>query len=316
MEVNNYWSIFKNNFLKIIESDGFDYYNNMLKSITNYDINILLYSTVGFPLELFIDEIIKKKFNIKTIYRNENIWEKSIIYNENQYFLEIDLMNPNMSKDLNHLNKFLLYIIKSKNIINNKKHFIIIRNIDYLDSYFFAFRILLERFSSNVYFLCSTYKISKIESPIKSRFVLFRFPLFTQLEIKKICNTLNIPLNHFLIENKTRNIINVIFIAEVQKNEPYLINYQFYNYNFPPLYDFIIENDYTIENIRNLAYKCCQYNISISNLTFDILNMKSKKNKIDLIASAAKIDHMLIKTNKGREPIYIETFLSNFLLGF
>jgi hypothetical protein len=44
--------------------------------------------------------------------------------------------------------------------------------------------------------------------------------------------------------------------------------------------------------------------------------MKSKKNKIDLIASAAKIDHMLIKTNKGREPIYIETFLSNFLLGF
>jgi hypothetical protein len=314
MEVNNYWSIFKNNFLKIIESGDFEYYNNMLKTISNYDINILLYSTFGFPLELFIDEIIKKKFDIKVIYRNEHIWEKNIIYNENQYFLEIDLMNPNMNKDFNNINKFILYIIKSKNIVNNNKHFIIIKNIDFLDNYFYAFRILLERYSSNVYFLCSTYKISKIESPIKSRFILFRFPLFTQQEIKKICSNLNIPLNHYLIDNKTRNIINAIFIAEVERNEPHLINYQFCNYNFPPLFDFINENDYTIENIRNLSYKCCQYNINISQITLDLLKMKSKKNKLELISNAANIDHILTKTNKGREPIHIEALLADFFI--
>ena len=169
METTNYWSIFKNNFKNIIETD--EYYNNLLDLSYKSNINMLLYSIYGFPIELFVDEIIKKKFNITSIYKVEYTWNKSIIYIENKNFIEIDLSNPNMCKDLNVLNDFLLNIIKSSNIINNK-HFIIIKNIDYLANYFFAFRILLERFSKNAYFLCTTYKISKIEAPIKSRFTL------------------------------------------------------------------------------------------------------------------------------------------------
>ena len=310
MEINNYWSIFKNNFKNILESD--EYYNKLLNLSYHLNINILLYSTYGFPLDLFVEEIIKKKFNIKTIYKNECTWNKNIIYIENQHFLEIDLLNPNMNSDFSILNDFLLHIIKSKNIINNK-HFIIIKIIDKLDNYFFAFRILLERFSSNVYFLCTTYKIAKIEGPIKSRFTSFRIPLFKHEDIHKIFKEINIPLNHFLIENKTRNIINALFIAEVEKNEPELITYQFCNYNFPPLFDFIEKKDYSIENIHKLSYKCCQYNISISQLTIDLLK-KNKKNKEELIKQACIIDNLLIKTNKGREPIYLEALLSQYFL--
>lgn len=310
MEINNYWSIFKNNFKNIIESN--EYYNKILNFSYDSNINILLYSIYGFPLDLFIEEIIKKKFNIKAIYKNECIWNKNIIYIENQHFIEIDLLNPNMSKDFSILNDFLLHIIKSKNIINNK-HFIIIKNIDLLDNYFFAFRILLERFSNNVYFVCTTYKISKIEAPIKSRFTLFRIPLFKHEEINKIFRDLNIPLNRFLIENKTRNIINALFIAQVEKNEPEIITYQFCNYHFPPLFDFIEEKDFSIENIRKLSYKLCQYNISISQLTIDLLK-KNKKSKEELIKQACMIDNLLIKTNKGREPIYLEALLCQYFL--
>jgi hypothetical protein len=67
------------------------------KQILDYSIvfnkNLLFYSYIGFPFDLFIDEIIKRKFNITQIYRKELLWNKTIIYNENQYFLEIDLDN-------------------------------------------------------------------------------------------------------------------------------------------------------------------------------------------------------------------------------
>lgn len=311
METTNYWSIFKNNFKNIIEMD--EYYNNLLNLSYKSNINMLLYSIYGFPIELFVDEIIKKKFNITYIYKVEYTWNKNIIYYENKNFIEIDLSNPNMSKDFSILNDFLLNIIKLSNIINNK-HFIIIKNIDYLSNYFFAFRILLEKFSKNAYFLCTTYKISKIEAPIKSRFTLFRIPLFTHDNIKKIFENNNIPLHKYLIENKTRNIINAIFIAQVEKNEPELITYEFCNYNYPPLFDFIEKKDYSIENIRQLSYKCCQYNLSISQLTNDLLLKKNKKNIHEFIKQACSIDNILVKTNKGREPIYIEALLSQYFL--
>ena len=107
------------------------------------------------------------RFNIKQIYRKELLWNKTIIYNENQYFLEIDLDNPSMPRKLNNLNDMLLFIIKTKTI-NNEKHLIIIKNIDKLNENFFAFRIILEKYYNNCYFICFTNRISKIENPIKS----------------------------------------------------------------------------------------------------------------------------------------------------
>ncbi len=304
------WNKFNNNFREIIQN--IDDYNKILNFSINFSYNLLFYSCVGFPFDLFIDEIIKAKFGISQIYRKEILWNKSIIYNENQYFFEIDLDNPNMNKKFKDLTEMLLFIIKSRNI-NNKKHLIIIKNIDKLNEYFFSFRIILERYYNNCYFICTTNQISKIENPIKSRFSLIRFRLFTNNEIQSIfINNLKIPLNNWLIKNNCRNIFFAIFIGQVELNEPLLINEDFCNLTYPPLRDFL-KSKYTLNDIRQLSYKYSQYDLNIKDLVMDLLYInKHKKNLI--IENAVQLELLLIQSNRGREPIYLETLLNQLLI--
>jgi hypothetical protein len=304
------WNKFNNNFREIIQN--IDDYNKILNFSINFSYNLLFYSCVGFPFDLFIDEIIKAKFGISQIYRKEILWNKSIIYNENQYFFEIDLNNPNMNKKFKDLTEMLLFIIKSRNI-NNKKHLIIIKNIDKLNEYFFSFRIILERYYNNCYFICTTNQISKIENPIKSRFSLIRFRLFTNNEIQSIfINNLKIPLNNWLIKNNCRNIFFAIFIGQVELNEPLLINEDFCNLTYPPLRDFL-KSKYTLNDIRQLSYKYSQYDLNIKDLVMDLLYInKHKKNLI--IENAVQLELLLIQSNRGREPIYLETLLNQLLI--
>ncbi len=304
------WNKFNDNFREIIQN--IDDYNKILKFSIDFSYNLLFYSCVGFPFDLFIDEIIKSKFGISQIYRKEILWNKSIIYNENQYFFEIDLDNPNMNKKFKDLTEMLLFIIKSRNI-NNKKHLIIIKNIDKLNEYFFSFRIILERYYNNCYFICTTNQISKIENPIKSRFSLIRFRLFTNNEIQSIfINNLKIPLNNWLIKNNCRNIFIAIFIGQVELNEPLLVNEDFCNLTYPPLRDFL-KSKYTLIDIRQLSYKYSQYDLNIKDLVMDLLYInKHKKNLI--IENAILLELLLIQSNRGREPIYLETLLNQLLI--
>ncbi len=306
------WQLFVKNFKKII-NDISDY-NEILKFAVNYNNNLLFYSQSGFPFDLFIDEVIKEKFNIPVIYRNENWWNKTIVYNENQYFLEIDLNNPLMPKKFNCLKDMLLFIIKTRNV-NNEKHLIIIKNIDKLDEYFFAFRIILERYYNNCYFICTTNHISRIENPIKSRFSLFRFRLFTNNEINQIFNHyLDIPLNKHLISQDMRDIIFAIFVAQTEINDKNLITDDFCNLKYPPLKKFL-ESKYDLNDIRQLAYKYSQYDLTIKDLTLDLLKLNKKKGKeITIITNAIKFEELLLQSNKGREPIFIEALLNQLLI--
>jgi hypothetical protein len=235
-------------------------------------------------------------------------------------------MNPNMPKDFSFLTELILHIIKSKNIIAGHKHFIILKHIDILQSEFFTFRILLERFTNNACFLCTTHKISKIETPIKSRFYCIRLPLFEHEHIVSIFDKyLKMEINKYLLEKKSRDFIKAIFFAQVQINEPHLLTEDFCNYNFPLIKSFIdnfSKKTSNLEDIRQFSYKCCQYNVSIQDLTIDLLkiiptNKNNKLNtnkKIDIIKKAQEIDHNLSLTNKGREPLYIESLLCQILL--
>ena len=298
------WIKFKNNFTKII--NNFHEYNLILKSYSKYEHNLLFYSYIGFPIDLIIDELLKIKFN-NNINKKEVIWNKNIVYYENQNFFEIDLNNPNISNDYTFLTDMLLFIIKNKSV-SNKKHLIILKNIDKLEEYSYVFRIILEKFYNNVYFICSTNKICKIESPIKSRFSLIRLRLFYIDEIKIIFN--DFIQEKLLIEN--RNIIFCIFLSQVNINEPLLITNEFCNYNYPPIFNFV-NTKYDIYDIRQLSYKLSQYNLSIFNITMDLIKIYKKK-AIDIIKIASEIDYLLTISNKGREPIYIENFLCQVLL--
>jgi hypothetical protein len=306
------WIKFKNKFKEIINE--IDDYKILFDTYKTIEYNLLLFSYKGFPLDLFIDELLKTKFNIKNLHKNELIWNKSIIYYENQYFLEIDLNNPNISNDYSFITDMILFIIKNRPLISNK-HLIIIKNIDRLEEYAYAFRIIIEKYYNNVYFICTTNKISKIESPIKSRFSLIRMRLFTINEIQKIFNKY-LECNYKTNDN--RNIIFNIFLAQVNINEPHLITKDFCEYNYPLIKNFI-SSKYDLNDIRQLSYKLSQYNLSIQDIILDLIKVYKEMNYNDekikeIIDIGADIDYILTISNKGREPIFIENLLCQILI--
>jgi hypothetical protein len=321
-------------------------YKLILANILLSSNNKLLYAPIGFPIDLFLNLLLTRILNIMTPFnKTEHIWDKSIIYVENQYYIDIDLMNPENIKNIEKITSFLLHIISSKNVKMNK-HYIVIKHIDLLSKLFCDFRIILEKFSHNVIFICTTHYITKLEMPIKSRFSTFRIPLFTYDEIKEIYTKyLNISMNDYLTETKTRNIIKALFISEIERHpsSTEILTKEFVEFNFPPFVDFIKnynKHKNNLDDIRALSYKCCQYNVSILQIiqdfvklvdygtfylniryTYDIYNVSYKdidilKNKLkyEIIKIGVDVDYLLSQTNKCKEPLYIENILCQLLI--
>jgi len=336
--IESAWSKLQEKFPEIICNNN--KYNIIVKNILLSPNNILVYCAYGFPIDLMVDVVLMQKFNKTNFYRTPHVWDKSIHYNENQHFIEIDLMNPENIKNIEKLNNFLLHIVNTKSI-NLNKHLIILKNINLLNRHYYEFRILLERFSNNITFFATTHHISKIEAPILSRFRIFRIPLFSFEEITDIYkNYLDMSINEYLALTKTRDIIKCIFITDNEStpNSKELITKNFINYNYPPFVDFVKTfNPMNLEEIRNLSYKCSQYNITLLKITHDFIklvdedgdhyfNIKypkiAKKNykkykdnlKMEIIEIGTNIDYMLSQTNKCKEPIYIENLLCQLLI--
>ena len=72
------WQTFIQNFRQII--NDIDDYKKIFDFAVNYNNNLLFFSYKGFPFDLFIDAIIKEKFKISHIYRNELCWNKTIVF--------------------------------------------------------------------------------------------------------------------------------------------------------------------------------------------------------------------------------------------
>ena len=318
-------------------------YKLILQNILLSSNNKLLYTPIGFPIDIYLNMLLKKIFNITYPFnKTEHIWEKSVTYIENQYYIEIDIMNPENIKNIEKITSFLLHIISSKNV-KMKKHYIVIKQIDLLSSLFYDFRIILEKYSHNVVFICTTHFITKLELPIKSRFSTFRIPLFTFDEIEDIfSNYLNISMNDYLLEIKTRNIIKALFISEIERHPSStdILTKDFVEFNFPPFVDFIKnynKNKNNLYDIRSISYKCCQFNVSILQIiqdfirlvdygtyylnirysyTYDIDNIETIKNKLkfEIIKIGLDIEYLLTQTNKCKEPLYIENLLCQLLI--
>jgi hypothetical protein len=321
-------------------------YKLILDNILLSSNNKLLYTPIGFPIDIYLNRLLIRIFDIKGRFnKTEHIWEKSIIYIENQYYIEIDLHNPENIKNIEKITSYLLHIITSKNV-KMKKHYIVIKHIDLLSELFYDFRIILEKYSHNVVFICTTHYITKVEKPIKSRFSTFRIPLFTFEEIQDIfSNYLNISMNDYLLETKTRNLVKAMFISEIERHPSSgeILTKDFIEFNFPPFVEFIKsynKNKNNLDDIRGLSYKCCQYNVSISQIIQDFiklvdfgtyyLNIRcshiqqyphnifdyTMKNelKCEIIKIGMDIDYLLSQTNKCKEPLYIENLLCQLLL--
>ena len=320
---------------------GNERYRLILENILLSSNNKLLYTPIGFPVDTFLNLLLIRLLNITAPFnKTEHIWDKSISYVENQYYIDIDLMNPDNIKNIEKITPFMLHIISSKNV-NMKKHIIVIRHIDLLSSLNCDFRIILEKFSQNVVFISTTHFITRIDAPIKSRFSRFRIPLFTFNEICDIfTNHLDISMNDYLLETRPRNIIKAIFIAELERHPASceILTKEFVELNYPPFVEFIKtynKNKNNLEEIRGLSYKCCQFNISIQQITQDFvrlvdygtyyLNIRSVSGtasdtaskdilKCEIIKIGTEIDYLLSQTNKCKEPLYIENLLCCLLI--
>jgi len=321
-------------------------YKLILDNILLSSNNKLLYTPIGFPIDIYLNTLLIKIFDIKAPFnKTEHTWDKSITYIENQYYIDIDLMNPENIKNIEKITSYLLHIIGSKNV-KMKKHYIVIKHIDLLSELFCDFRIILEKYSHNVVFICTTHYITKLETPIKSRFSTFRVPLFTFEEIQDIfCNHLNISMNDYLLETKTRNLVKAIFISDIERHPSSyeILTKEFVEFNFPPFVEFIKnynKNKNNLDDIRGLSYKCCQYNVSILQIIQDFIKLvdygtyylnircshiqqyphhifdDTMKNDLKnvIIKIGMDIDYLLSQTNKCKEPLYIENLLCQLLL--
>jgi hypothetical protein len=302
------WTKFKTVFPHIISQH--EYYGRRLTFLQEYENNVLLYGTHGFPTDLFLNEVIKGKYDLNSVHKSECLWNKELPYYHNPYFLEINMMHPIITKSAAGLCPFLINVIKTRNV-SGSKHLIIIKNIDLLNKdNSISFRIILERFSNNAYFLCTAHNLDKIDQPIKSRFSMIRMPLFSHAEIKDIFeNQLHTPLNVELAADKNmRNIVKAIYISAdaVEVSDA--------NLNFPPITE-IIRTKCTLQDVRQFAYKCFQYNVSIPELVHDLLILCPKNKKTNIVKTAAEIEHLVKQSSKGREALYIEAFLCKIFFG-
>lgn len=146
--------------------------------------NILLYGAYGFPHQKIIEEFIADKFNVKLPIAKRKPAHTGIPYIETDYYIEIDFFHPDFSSDIHHLTEFLLTICQHR-CLHMARHIIVLRNIDFFHRNNSQYiRVLFERFYKNVFFICTTCRINKIEAPIQSRMQMYRVPLVNRPVLK------------------------------------------------------------------------------------------------------------------------------------
>lgn len=270
--------------------------------------NVLLFSPKGFPMSLFVHEIFVQKFGTcqRTLHHFEN---HDIPFVETPFSFEIDLLHPNI-KSMDVVSDFVHMIISRANVLQNQRHIFILQNVDALWEERFTFRVLLERFSKNVLFFCTTTRISAIEPPLRSRFTSWTIPSLTKDEIQFTMTQLGKSVPPLLQDS--RNLLQVMMIADM---DPSTVTPTLCTFRYPPLANFF-NKKWTLEDIRACAFKMCAYNITFADITQDLLTCMESMHTSAIstfIEKAANIEHVYVCTNGGRKPLYYEWLLHSAL---
>lgn len=289
------WSKFVSEFPKIITNIGsYSKLSRYISTNLSEAPNILLYSAPGFPVNLLWNHVATLKWGSFT--KKECTYLKAAVYLETPFFFEIDFRHPLNSKSMDDINDLLKTIITAS-CIHTDRHIIVCHNIDVLTSDVFSFRVLLERYSKNAMFICTTHAISNIERPLRSRFFEIRVPLFTHHEIVNIIATLNYEVPDNL---QTRNIFKALFLTEVKNKDSNVATF-----NYPDIAK--LPNNPTILQLREISNKVCNSNVPFSMVVTDLLQtITTQSKKHAFVEKAANLEHKLALTNQGRKPLYYE----------
>lgn len=267
--------------------------------------NLLFYGSVGFPLEYMAYALI-----VKTTMPTKNVclWENKLPYCECPYFFEIQCRHPDMPKEYGILCDFMKHILNT-HCIHQKKHVFILRDIDVIcqSEYHYALRVLLERYSHNVLFIATTHSLSKIEAPLLSRFMLIRTP-------QPSVDDINCIRQHFIghaahpesILQEQETLTPKTFVEQM-----YLIRAGALPEDKKQLETFILQTPSpSYIDIRYYAYRCFQKGIPFAKYCFMLIQYcRYTKYKTKLLSELTHLEHQLMTSSHGREPIYYEKAL-------
>lgn len=263
--------------------------------------NILMICRKGFPLDLLLKEGMRRVFQLQNIPSAEHheLYENEIPYKHCQYYFEMDFEHPDMPKNCSKIVDLIKYVSSSKPIIGDR-HIWILKNIEKIrrDYGLESFRVLLERFSTNALFLCTSSQPSAMDISLRSRFTYLRVPLLPISEIRLILTALECDPEK-IKKIQTNNLFKAL--CWVCLNEPYS------TLHYPPLQEV---KSWTVETIRKIAHEYCIHGLTLANACMDILTiLPPKKSKPDIIQWLAKVEHQFVQGSRIREMWYIEMAL-------
>ena len=282
---------------------------------SNNATNILMYGAHGFPKSLLWECIFADKYG--SFHKTHIVWRNQINYLETPYFFEVDVSDPQHPKDFDILSNFIKDIVQHPCVFNTR-HIIILNNIETIcmRGLTYAFRVLLERFSGNALFVCTTTQLSAIEKPLLSRCIDMRIPLPSTKQLQSIFQDLNIPFHPLLIENNCCDIYFATFVSYMYMISPETVTNELCKYKIPKIYEFMSKKTISIDDVRQFTSQISVHDVSIKNIVHDLLfHIKTPQKKHELLEYSAKIDHMCSLTHGYRKPLYIELLLNIALFG-
>ena len=287
-------------------------YTQILKKIGRENLldcpNLLLYSCHGFPLDLVWTSLVQRIFQIK-LNSTEKTYDKEVIYGESPHHFLIDMAIPHQSASVAKLTGFIKDIIMHRCIDQGCRHVMVISSFEKLlssdsDSSR-AFRVLLEKYSSNVFFICTTTTISSIEKPLQSRFLGVRVPAFTNDEINNILIDIGLPqLMNIERHACNRNIAFCMYMSYLLKT-----GHEVDNIRYPMIREVLANSVPSLDSIRNLAAQLHGYNASIADIANDLTIIWYGR-EAEILNIAASIDHINAQTDGNRKSLYIEHLLT------
>lgn len=279
------------------------YHQHALDNIVNsWDAsipNLLIYGVAGMPLfpiwNYLILQPMKRDFGSLSFQHLKFVQGSAELpYTETDAYIHIDMSNPDVPRDSDILFEFLKAILPSR-CMHLHKHIVVLENIDMLASKSQVMRVLLERYSNNVWFVATTNRVGAIEPPIMSRFMAVRIPLPSHNEVIAIADALHLTLSHPVSRNLTETLRSALRASTPPTEKK----------------GFVLPQ--TLTSVRNEAQHMLQIDAPLSHLCFNILSQCPEKKRAALLDRLADIEAAYHVRRKGRDIIYYEALLLSLL---
>ena len=196
----------------------YEYLNHhLINNVSNFKLDecphIHLYGIEGSMINYYIYYIVNKLTNTEFKYDTLKLQQYNINVNNNNVDFNVKITNTfqelnllyRSNYDKHIITKYIVDIIKNKNY-KYDKHIIILKEFDKLNfNAYMAIRRIMEVYSENVLFICTSSNLSKIPEALTSRFLNIRCPF---IEKTNLSNFIKIFLKDLNINNYTKADIN------------------------------------------------------------------------------------------------------------